>query len=561
MNLFSKAKKSNYEIEPDEIFLDARNIPEFDTQQFEGRLEEPIGKRSLAALSVAFIIIAAIFTCRIFALGVVRGAHYESISVENSLDKIPLFADRGIIFDRNGTLLVSNSVRGESGDFSKRVYPKAPGFSHVLGYVGYPSKDKSGVYWQKDTIGKSGVEKEFDSVLSGKNGAKLIETNAGGNVNSENVINRPVDGENITLSIDARVETSLFRALENFAHDFGFEGGAGVIMDVHTGELIALSSFPEYDSSVLSEGSDRAEIARYLSASSKPFLNRALGGVYTPGSIVKPYIALGALEEGVIDPLKQILSTGSISVQNPYDPKLKTVFKDNKAHGWVDMRHALAVSSNVYFYEIGGGFESQRGLGIANIKKYTSLFGLGQKTGINLPNEQGGNIPSPEWKAAHFKNDPWRVGDTYNTAIGQYGFQVTPLEMARAVGGVATEGELVVPTILHDDPSPRPTEKISLSSDSFRIVKEGMRLVVTEGTGVALNTPAVRIAAKSGTAQVGAHNEFMNSWITGFFPYENPRYSFAVLVEHGPKTNTTGAAHVMRSVIDDMMLHAPEYMN
>ena len=156
---------------------------------------------------------------------------------------------------------------------------------------------------------------------------------------------------------------------------------------------------------------------------------------------------MGALTEGVIDPYKKILSTGSISIPNPYFPDQKTVFKDWKAHGWTDMREAIAVSSDVYFYEIGGGFESQKGLGIVNIEKYAQLFGIGQKTGIDLPDEKGGIIPGPEWKIKNFKGEPWRIGDTYNTVIGQYGFQVTPLEMVRAISAIANYGTLVTPAL------------------------------------------------------------------------------------------------------------------
>lgn len=555
-----KARRQKYEVEPDEIFLDARNIPQFDTQQFEGRLERPISKRVVIFSGLFFVCLLLACVSRLLFLQVAHGEEYAIRSQENSLERIPIFAERGIIFDRNGVELVKNIKKEITDDFSVRIYPNVEGFSHVLGYVGYPIKDNSGVYWQDRMWGRAGVEKQFDADLSGHNGAEIIETSVHGTTESENIIDRPVNGKNITLSIDSQVQKDLYQALKTFTQQLGFEGGAGIIMDVHTGEIIALTSFPEYSSAVLSLGDDRAKIKEYLSSPEKPFLNRAFGGLYTPGSIVKPYVALGALNENVIDPYKKILSTGSISIPNPYDPKLETIFKDNKAHGWVDMRDALAVSSNVYFYEIGGGFQDQKGLGIANIEKYTELFGLGHKTGINLPGELDGTVPSPEWKHSHFPNDPWRVGDTYNTAIGQYGFQVTPLEMVRAVAAIANHGDLLVPSILKQDTGVIVSHIDSIPESDFQVVREGMRQVVTDGTGTILNIPQVAIAAKTGTAQVGSNNQFMNSWSTGFFPYENPKYAFAILEEHGPKANTTGASHAMRTLLDAMVASGSTYI-
>jgi penicillin-binding protein 2 len=166
-------------------------------------------------------------------------------------------------------------------------------------------------------------------------------------------------------------------------------------------------------------------------------------GVYTPGSIVKPFLALAALHEGVITPEKVIYTTGELKIPNPYNPTNFTIFKDNADHGAVDMRKALEVSSNVYFYQISGGFGDQRGIGIANIEKYMKLFGVGSKTGINASDEIDGTIPSIAWKEKRFPGDPWRIGDTYNTSIGQYGFQVTPIQMLRAVAGLAARGTLV----------------------------------------------------------------------------------------------------------------------
>ncbi len=533
-------------LHPDEILLDVHNLPSFDRQQFEGQLEQPISKRSLSLLFGFVILIGVLFISRLVYLQMLKHDFYAQKSEQNSLDTIPIFADRGVIYDRNGVELVWN-VRDETIDLTKRAYTKAHGFSSVLGYVSYPAKDEKGIFWQDRTLGKDGVEKEFDAMLAGTNGRKLIESDVAGNIVSEGSIEPSIQGENLTLSIDSRIQEALYGGIKSLAERSGYVGGTGLVMDIKTGELFAMTSYPEFNSEIISEGTDTATIRGYLNSSSKPLLNRAIDGVYTPGSIVKPFFALGALQEEVISANKVLYTTGSLTIPNPYNPKLNTVFRDNANHGAVDMRKALAVSSNVYFYEIGGGFGSQRGLGIVNLEKYARMFGLGQKTGINISGEREGNIPSIEWKAKKFPGDPWRVGDTYNTAIGQYGFQVTPVQMVRAIGAVASRGVLQNPTILKTTSAPKGTT-IAIRDDAYTVVHEGMRMGVLEGTTVALNNPLVAVAGKSGTAQIKS-NTRVNSWAEGFFPVENPRFSFVVLMEDGPKVSS-GAVHAFRPVID-----------
>ena len=336
-------------------------------------------------------------------------------------------------------------------------------------------------------------------------------------------------------------------------------------MDVNKGEILALTSFPEYNSEILSLGEDEEQISKYLNDINKPFLIRSIGGLYAPGSIVKPFLAIGALQEGIIIPEKKILSTGSISIPNRYFPDQESIFKDWKAHGWVNMKEALAVSSNVYFYNIGGGYENQQGLGINNIEKYIRLFGIGEKTGINLIGEVDGIIPNPLWKEINFNGDRWRIGDTYHTAIGQYGFQVTPLQMVRAISTIANNGYLLKPTLLFNNDALMVNEskKIEISEKNFDTVKEGMRLAVTSGTASSLNIPAVKVSAKTGTAQLGFSsngNKKINSWVIGFFPYEKPKYAFTVLLENGPEYNSTSASHVMRDLLNWMSINTPKYL-
>ncbi len=323
-----------------------------------------------------------------------------------------------------------------------------------------------------------------------------------------------------------------------------------------------MTSFPEYDPEIMSQGSNKSLISEYLTDARNPFLDRVVSGQFIPGSIMKPFIAVGALEENIIDPLKQIHANGQITIPNRYNPSNPTIFKDWKVHGWVDMRKAIAVSSNVYFFAIGGGYEDQKGIGIANIEKYIRGFGFGTKTGIDVLGEKEGTIPSPEWKAKMFEEGDWRIGDTYNSSIGQYGFQVTPIQAVRAVAGIANGGVLVTPTVLLDNPvNDKKTTVIPYADRSMQIVREGMRQGVLEGTASGLNIPGVNAAAKTGTAELGVSKQEVNSWVMGYWPYENPRYAFTVLMEKGPRANQVGATYVMRQTLEWMTLYAEEYFD
>lgn len=558
--IFRKSLYKNREINPDEIFIDSTNLPKFNTYQFEGRIETPISKNSLIIIGIAFFIIGIAFGWKIWDLQINNGKTFASISESNRLNNSIIFSDRGVIYDRNNTELVWN-LKKEEEDFSRRKYINMPGLSHTLGYVSYPLKDDFNIYYREEFIPRAGVEKLYNEILGGSFGLKIVETDAFMKVQSESVALPAVDGENITLSIDAKVESKMYELIENLAKEAPFDGGAGIIIDINNGEILSMASYPEYDSQTLSDGAEKEKIFAYGNDKNNPFLNRAISGLYTPGSVIKLFISLGALNEKLIDPEKQILSTGSISIPNPYFEDKESVFMDWKAHGLVDMKDAIAVSSNVYFYAIGGGYKNQEGLGIKNIEKYMRMFGFGEKTGIypkDILQEEAGIIPNPEWKKRTFSGDEWRVGDTYYTAIGQYGFQVTALQLARAVSVIANEGVLYKPTLLFGKGGE--SKRVSIRKKHYSVVKEGMRMAVTEGTAKGLNIPQVKVAAKTGTAELGTTKSFVNSLVVGFFPYDNPRYAFAVIMEKGKRDNLIGALFVMRQLFEWMTENTPEYL-
>lgn len=570
----SRRRGRIHEIAPDEIFLDASNLPGLESSQFEGRVESPISRRSLFSVGLVFALVGLVFAGRAFSLQVAHGDSYAQISRNNTLDRSLVFATRGVIYDRNGkelawneaqpaTSTASAAAQDESGDrFALRRYTPLPGFSHVLGFVQYPKADKTGTWWREEYVGSSGAELAFDKELSGTNGWRMIEADAHGVVQRTNILVPPEHGKDLRLSIDADVQSTLYAMLSEHARKQSFRGGAVVIMDVWTGELLALTSFPQYDDNAFTVG-DRDAIRAANEDSRTPLLNRAISGLYAPGSIVKPIFAAAALNEGVISPDTKILSKGALILPNPYDPAHPSIFKDWRAHGWVNMREALAVSSDEYFYTVGGGYGSQRGLGISKIDEYARLFGLGSVTGIALRGEVDGNIPTPEWKAQVFDGDPWRIGDTYHTSIGQYGFQMTPLQAVRYTAAIANGGKLLTPQLLASS-TPQYAD-IGIPDEYLQVVREGMRMAVTfnhpNTTMRSMNIPGLRMGAKTGTAQVGAHNEYQNSWVIAFWPIERPHYAIALVLERGKMgVVTAGAGPALLPFFRWLVANHPEYL-
>lgn len=551
------------DIDPDEILLDSKNLPNFDVDQFEGRIEKPISFRTLIFFGIFCIFVLFTFLSRSFFLQVINGEEYYNRSEKNRLRNTTVFTQRGIIMDKNGVSLSWNVPNADTPEYALRKYIDLDGFAHLLGYIKYPSKDKYGFYYNEKFVGKSGIEKYYDDELSGENGTRIVETDALGKVQTESVLRPAKDGKDIKLSIDSAVQNELFKAIKDVAENVGFVGGAGVIMNVNTGEILAITSYPEYTSQVLTDGDNSAKILKYLNDSRTPFLNRAIDGLYTPGSTVKPFMSIGILAEKIIDPDKSLYTEGFISVPNPYDHTKFTIFRDWKNHGYVDMREAIAVSSDVYFYMTGGGFGDQKGLGIETINKYMNMFGFGQNISLEgFFSGPSGVVPNPRWKEVNFPGDPWRIGNTYHTSIGQYGYQVTPMQLVRAVASLANDGILLDPSIVVLDNNTQDISGVDLHLNlrDLRVVKEGMRMAVTDGMSQSLNFPNLKVAIKTGTAELGTSKQYVNSLVTGFFPYDNPKYAFAVIMEKGKVENTYGATGVMKTVLEWLQVYGSEYL-
>lgn len=434
----------------------------------------------------------------------------------------------------------------------KRIYNGGPELGAVIGFTGQPTpadRLRSPFYRSgARIIGKSGIELTYEEKLHGSPGKKIIEIDAKGSAQRERFIDKAVFGEHIVLNIDADLQRAAYDALAHHIIALGKKAGAVVISDPRDGRILALVNYPSFEPQVLADGNNIAEIKRILGDKNNPLFNRAIAGIYAPGSTVKPILATAALEEGVIDPNHEIYDEGFISVPNPYDPTKQTIFKDWTKLGWVDMRRAIAYSANVYFYTVGGGYGDIKGLGIERIRKFESLFGFGSTLGIDLAGEKGGLIPGPEEKKKTRPKDPfWRIGDTYITSIGQGDTGATPLQLNLATAAIANGGTLWRPYVTKAvlDESGAQVEEIKPQAirshladpKSLAIVREGMRLAVQEGSAKSLADFPIAVGGKTGTAQTGIVGK-NQGWFTGFAPYANPEIAITVLVEEGTGGST-----------------------
>lgn len=426
-----------------------------------------------------------------------------------------------------------------------RDYPDGFSFSQILGYTGRISPDEfenlsENDYFISDYLGKQGLEKSYEEVLRGKPGIFEVQKNATGNKIKEGITRVPEPGKSLILWLDADLQKKLQQELTTVAQGIGIRKAAAVAMDPKTGGVLAMVSLPSFDNNIFSQSLSREAFAKIINDPAKPLFNRAVSGQYASGSTIKPLTAAAALQEKIISPNKQITDIGYIEVKNKYDPKISYIYHDNAVHGRVDMREAIAVSCNTYFYIIGGGYEDQVGLGSVRIKNYLNLFGWGTKTNIDLPQETNGLVPDHRWKEETL-GESWYSGDTYNLSIGQGFLQVSPLQVAAAFVAIANNGNLFEPQVVKEIVSGSPdsfeiikkiepvlVRHLPIEPENLQVVREGMRQGVTYGSSVALNSLPVSSAAKTGTAQTSRNNFYIN-WITVFAPYDAPEGAEIVL--------------------------------
>ncbi len=444
-----------------------------------------------------------------------------------------------------------------------RSYPYGPLFTHLLGYVAPVSpEDKK----EDDTdpllampgfrIGKRGIEKEYDAEVRGSAGVSRVEVNAYGRIIRELGNENGAPGKDIYLTIDEQLQQFTSQRLGN-------ESAAAAVLDCNTGDVLALSSTPSYDPNLFNVGISPSAWKGLLEDDHKPLLNKVIGGVYPPGSTFKPAMALAAYDNGLKD--LHVNCTGSVRLGNHEFHCWK-----KGGHGGVDLRRGIQVSCDVFFYEVA------RRLGIDKIEQAARVMGMGAPTGIELPGERGGFIPSRAWKEATY-HIPWQQGETLSVGIGQGYVTVTPLQLATVAARIAS-GKAVMPRLVHNvgnARSPRPLpENLPFTDEAFSAVHGGMSAVTNEpgGTGFAwrISEPGFEMAGKTGTAQVrrisaeehasGVKKNESLPWklrdhglFMAFAPVLQPKYAIAVVIEHG-----AGADHVQVQMARDILLFAQQ---
>ncbi len=435
-----------------------------------------------------------------------------------------------------------------------RQYP-ATMAAHLFGYVGEVSdaqvSDSEGLK-SGDVVGQAGIEKVYNAMLMGEDGAKRVVVNSVGREIRTLDEDEPMEGKRLQLTIDYDVQ----KAIEDGFDQLGFNGAA-VILDPSNGDVLGFTSRPAYDPNAFAAGIDRATWASLTGDEDLPLSDRAIQGRYSPGSTFKMAVATAALQESVITPDFKVHCSGGATF---YGRPFKCWKKGG--HGTMDLRHAIEQSCNVYFYTIGNM------TGIDKIHKWATLLGLGEKSGIDLPNELTGLVPSPEWKQARFK-EKWYAGETVSVSIGQSSVAVTPVSMAVYASTLANGGTRVTPHLLKavDDGTgwkpvapPAPRSKASFDPEKLQAIRDGLFLVVNgAGTGHNAQLKGYDVSGKTGTAQVisnqgkeraGKTDKDLrdNGWFVFFAPRDNPQIAGVVLLEHG--VHGSNAALIAHHLLD-----------
>ncbi len=422
---------------------------------------------------------------------------------------------------------------------SKREYNLVGYFSHMFGYLGkisekeYEDLSKEG-YYLDDKIGKSGLEYIYETNLRGQFGKSKIEIDSLGREKKILAVEKPIDGENIILSIDGPLQLKITDLLLNVLKKNNLNKASVIAIDPRNGAVLALVSMPTYDNNIFSGNLSKEQYSALVNDKDQPMFFRAISGEYPPGSTFKIMMASAGLESGIADENTSFLSTGGINVGAWFFPDWKS-----GGHGMTNVKKAIAESVNTYFYNIGGGYNDFHGLGLDKINFYAKQFGFASKTNIDLPGEAEGFMPTEEWKK-QLNGEPWYIGDTYHVSIGQGDVLATPLQIAMMTSVVANGGILYEPRVVDkigniDSPTRRPAvirNSNFISEKNIQLIQEGMRMAVTDGSCRGLSTLPIEAAGKTGTAQF-ANNSKTHAWFTGYAPYNDPNIVLTVLIDGG----------------------------
>lgn len=421
---------------------------------------------------------------------------------------------------------------------TKREYIDGHKISQVIGYTGKVSKNdllNSDYYFPTDTIGRLGIESKYEEDLRGTHGNIFFTKE-----NNDYLIKEPLPGNTIVLNLDHDLQVKLHDDIFEVLRESGLSRAAGIIQDPKTGSVLALVSFPDFDNNIFSSGVSETDYRRLFENKSKPLFNRIISGLYNPGSTIKPFMGMAAIQDGIITPSQTIQDCVSITVPNPYNPENSNTFNNWRPEfGPFDLKKSIANSCNIYFFSVIGGHDRIKGMGAEKITNYLKQAKADSTLGIDLGGEEKGFVPTPDWKIKE-KGEQWYLGDTYNISIGQGDLLVTPLWLNSYISAVSNGGKIYKPRvaekIINDEKNtleeirPEIIGSLPFSDTTINEVREAMRETVVSGTAQIFNQLTVKAAAKTGTAEV-VKGKSINSLFTVFAPYDNPEISMTILIE------------------------------
>ena len=484
------------------------------------------------------------------------------ISKNISKESVAVFEERNLEFP--GIAISTAPVR---------TYIKGSLASHTLGYIGGINEEElknNKGYSMNDYIGKTGIEYVFEPYLRGENGTKQTDMSIDGTTTGEYITAEAVQGSDVVLTIDANLQQATETALKNniqkistggFAEQRDVSAGAAVVLDVKTGEVLALASYPDFEPELFVNGISTEKWNEYTQGEKSALVNRTIQSAYAPGSIFKMVSAIAGLETGAITATETVYDTGVYP--KGYNPRCWIYTREGRGHGALNVSGAIKNSCNYYFYEV------ITRMGIENLEKYATYFGLGQKTNIELPGEVSGTLAG---KTLYDKlGETWYYGNSLSAVIGQAENNFTPLQMARYIAILANGGENIQVSIVKDIINSDGTslggnqiqnyakeklnleeinkEDLDIKKENLDVVLEGMKSVTTESGGTAYGVFRdfdIEVGGKTGSAEAG---DEVNAWFAGFAPYENPEIAIVVMVENGSHGSYT--AEVVRDIVEE----------
>lgn len=509
------------------------NIPQYDLEMIPGLIPKDLSSRKSLFSQISSVI--QIGTDELE--NVYNGAKPDSFSPITLKEDIP----------RNDALNFEiEAVKWQGIILSKkakRSYVNGELTSHVLGFTGKINEQElksHSEYLLTDSIGKDGLEESYESFLRGTKGNQQLEVDSTGKVKRLVGNESPVKGENLVLSLDIDLQREAYTALQEKIQETGSTGGAAVAIDPRSGSVLALVNYPSFNDNEFVGKISQQRLQEISQEGNRPLFNRAVAGMYPPGSTFKPVVAAGALDKKIVTADEVLDCPASLQVG-------QWQFADWKYHGMTNLNKAIAESVNTYFYIVGGGWGDRKGLGPESIAQYARLFGLGQKTGIDIPQESAGLVPDPDWKQKN-KNESWYIGDTYHYSIGQGDLLVTPLQLSNYISAIVNGGTLFKPHFVDsiensegeviEKIKPEAIKKNILPSEVLNSVRVALGTTVSSETGSARALQEleqkynVKIGGKTGTAESGEEEKY-HAWFVGFAPLDNPEIVLAIIVERG----------------------------